>query len=66
MENLYTVSRNKTRSDCFSDHELFMAKLRLKLKKVGTTIRPFRYDLNPVIPKGSYLKGMTLTIILRN
>ena len=31
-----------------SDHELFIAKFRLKLKKVGKTTRPFRYDLNPV------------------
>ena len=32
-------------ADCGSDHEL-IAKFRLKLKKVGKTIRPFRYDLN--------------------
>ena len=37
----------KTRSgaDCASDHELLIAKFRLKLKKVGKTTRPFRYDL---------------------
>ena len=29
----------------FSDHELLIAKFRLKLKKVGKTTRPFRYDL---------------------
>ena len=34
MEKLYTVSKNKTRS-CVSDHELLIAKFRLKLKKVG-------------------------------
>ena len=49
MEKLYTVSKNKT---CFcicgSDHELFIAKFRLKLKKVGKTTRPFRYDLNQI------------------
>ena len=33
-------------ADCGSDHELFIAKFRLKLKKVGKTTRPFRYDLN--------------------
>ena len=44
MEKLYTVSKNKTRSG--SDHELLIAKFRLKLKKVGETARPFRYDLN--------------------
>ena len=33
-------------ADCGSDHELLIAKFRLKLKKVGkTTVRPFRYDL---------------------
>ena len=39
----------KTRpgADCGSDHELLIAKFRLKLKKVGKTTRPFRYDLNP-------------------
>ena len=30
------------------DHELFIAKFRLKLKKVGKTARPFRYDLNQI------------------
>ena len=41
----YTVSKNKTGADCGSDHELFIGKFRLKLKKVGKTTRPFRYDL---------------------
>ena len=31
-----------------SDHELLTAKFRLKLKKVGKTTRPFRYDLNQI------------------
>ena len=34
--------------DCGSDHELLIAKFRLKLKKVGKTSKPFRYDLNPM------------------
>ena len=34
--------------DCGSDHELLIAKFRLKLKKVGKTARPFRYDLNQI------------------
>ena len=42
----YTVSKNKTRSYCGSDHEPLIAKFRLKLKKVGKTTRPVRYDLN--------------------
>ena len=48
MEKLYTVSKNKTRADCGSDHELLIAKFRLKLKKVGKTTRPFRYNLNQI------------------
>ena len=35
-------------ADCGSDNELFVAKFRLKLKKVGKTTRPFRYDLNKI------------------
>ena len=40
----------KTRlgADCGSDHELLIAKFRLKLKKVGKNTRPFRYDLNQI------------------
>ena len=49
MEKLYTVSKKKRpRADCDSDHELLIAKFRLKLKKVGKTARPFRYDLNQI------------------
>ena len=42
---VHTVSKNKTQS-CGSDHWLFIAKFRLKLKKLGGNTRPFRYDLN--------------------
>ena len=35
-------------ADCGSHHELLIAKFRLKLKKVGKTTRPFRYDLNKI------------------
>ena len=38
----------RPRADCGSDHELLMAKFRLKLKKVGKTTSPFRYDLNQI------------------
>ena len=41
-------------ADCGSDHELVIAEFRLKLKKVGKTTRPFRYDLQ-VIPKRHFL-----------
>ena len=48
MEKLYTVSKTGPGADCGSDHELLIAKCRLKLKKVGKTTRPFRYDLNQI------------------
>ena len=39
---------SQQKQDCGSDHELLIAKFRLKLKKVGKTTRPFRYDLNQI------------------
>ena len=44
------IQSAKTRkgADCGSDHKLLIAKFRLKLKKVGKTTRPFRYDLNQI------------------
>ena len=45
-----SVQPSKTRpeADYGTDHELFIVKFRLKLKKVGETTRPFRYDLNRI------------------
>ena len=45
-----TIHSAKTRlgADSGSDHELFIAKFRLKLKKGGKITRPFRYDLNQI------------------
>ena len=45
-----SIQSAKTRPgvDCGSDHELLIAKFRLKLKKAGKTTRPFRYDLNQI------------------
>ena len=48
MEKLYTVSKTRQRADCSSDHALLIAKFRFKLKKVGKTTRPFRYELNQI------------------
>ena len=48
MEKLYTLSKTRPGADCGSDHELLIAKFRLKLKKVGKTNRPFKYDLNQI------------------
>ena len=44
MEKLYRSAKTRPGADCGSDHQLLIAKFRLKLKKVGKTTRPFRYD----------------------
>ena len=56
---------------CGSDHELLIAKFRLKLKKVGKTSRPFKYDLNQIlydyiVKVTNRFKGLDLTECLRN
>ena len=45
-----SIQSTETRpgADCGSDHELLITKFRLKLKKVGKTTRPYRYDLNQI------------------
>ena len=45
-----SIQSAKTRpgADCGSEHELLIAKIRHKLKKVGKTTRPFRYDINQI------------------
>ena len=45
-----SIQSAKTRpgAECGSDNELLITKFRLKLKKVGKTARPFRYDLNQI------------------
>ena len=62
-----SIQSAKTRpgSDCGSDKELLIAKFRLKLKKVGKTTRPFRYDLNQIpydytVEVATRLKGLDL------
>ena len=71
MEKLYTVSKNKTRSDCGSDHELLTAKFRLQMKTVGKTTRSFRYDLNQInydytVEVTNRFKGLDLLGYLKN
>ena len=56
-------------ADCGSDHELLLAKFRLKLKKVGKTTRPFMYDLNQIpydyiVEVTSRFKGSGPTVTL--
>ena len=48
MEKLYTVSNPRLGADCGSDHELLIARFRLKLKKAGETTRSFSYDPNQI------------------
>ena len=48
MEKLYTVSKTRLGADSGLDHELLIDKSRLKLKEIGKTTRPFRYDLNQI------------------
>ena len=68
-----SIQSAKTRlgADCGSDHELFIAKFRLKLKKVGKTTRPFRYDLNQIpydytVEVRNRFKGLDLIECLMN
>ena len=63
----------KTRpgANCGSDHELLIATFRLKLKKVGKTTRPFRYDLNQIpydytVEVRNRFKGLDLIKCLMN
>ena len=62
--NLQSAKR-RPGADCGSDHEILIAKFRLKLKTVGKTTRPFRYDLNQIphdytVEVTNRLKGLNL------
>ena len=48
MERSIQSAEKGPGADCGSDHELLIAKFRFKLKKVGKTTRPYRYDLNQI------------------
>ena len=47
-ESLYSQQKTRPWADCASDHEILIAKFRLKFKKVGEINRPFWYDLNQI------------------
>ena len=71
MEKLYTVNKTRPGADCGSDHEILIAKFRLKLKKAGKTTRPFRYDLNQIpydytVEVRNRFKGIDLIECLMN
>ena len=62
-------AKTKPGADCGSDHELLIAKFRLKLNKLGKTTRPFRYDLNQIpydytVKVGNRFKGLDLMDIV--
>ena len=68
-----SIQSTKTRpgADCGSDHELLITKSRLKLKKVGKTTRPFRYDLNQIpydytVEVKNRFKGIDLIECVKN
>ena len=64
-------AKTRVEADCGSDHELLIAKFRLKLKKVGKTTRSFRYDLNQIphnytVEMTNRFKGLDLIECLKN
>ena len=68
-----SIQSAKTRpgDDCVSDHALLTVKFRLKLKKVGKTTRPLRYDLNQIlydytVKMTNRFKGLDLVEYLMN
>ena len=66
MQSKTELAKTRLGADCGSDHELLISKYRLKLKKVGKTIGPFRYDLNQIpydytVEVRNRFKGLDLT-----
>ena len=71
MEKCIQSPKTRPGADCGSDHELLITKFRLKLKKVGKTTGPFRYDLNQIpydytVEVRNRFKGLDLTECLMN
>ena len=71
MEKFYTVNKNRTGANCGSDRVLLNTNFRLKLKTVGKTTRPFRYDLNQIpydytVEVTNRFKGLNLIECLKN
>ena len=71
MENSIQSAKTRPGADCGSDHELLIAKFRLKLKKVGKTTRPFKYDQNQIpydytVEVTNRFKGSDLIECLKN
>ena len=71
MENSIQSAKTRLGADGSSDHELLIAKFRLKLKKLGKTTRLFRYDLNQtpynyIVEVTNRFKGLDLIEYLKN
>ena len=70
-ETLIQSAKTRPGADCSSDHELFIVKFKLKLRNVGKTTRPFRYDLNAItydytVEVRNRFKGLYLIECLQN
>ena len=71
MQALYSQLKQDQELTVDKDHELLIAKFRLKLKKVGKTTRPFRYDLDQIpyvytVEVTNRFKGLDLIECLKN
>ena len=71
MENSIQSAKTRPRADCGSDHQLLIAKFRLKVKKVRKTARPFMYDLNEIsydytVEMTNRFKGLDLIECVKN
>ena len=71
MEKSKQLAKTRQGAACGSDHELLITKFRLKLKKLGETTRPFRYDPNQIsydytVEVTNRFKGLDLIECLKN
>ena len=71
MRSSTESAKTRPGADCGSDHEHFIAKFRLKWKKIGKTTRPFTYDLNQIpynytVEVTNRFKGLDLIECLKN